>query len=164
MKGRNLGVLRGYTSVNGGHASESGNRGEVQSRERVEVTKSGAQRRFGKGPPRPRLPCAVTHLGLLSTSTPSYFRKQTSPRPRDSPATALRQSPKAPPPGPPLRPRLRAASTAMAARGQGADGAPPSFITAQWKGFPLPREAGLWAAANARRQSAAMSGRGGRST
>lgn len=107
-----------------------------------------------------RLPWAVTHLGLLSTSTSSYFRKQTCPRPRDGPATALRQSPK-PLPRPPLRPRPRAA------RGwceEGGGGAPPCFITVQWKGLPAPRKAGLWVGANPPLRGAATSVRGGRSS
>lgn len=124
------------------------------------TTKSGARRWFGEGPPRPRLPCAVTHLGLLSTSTSFYFRKQMNPAPRDGQATALRQSPK-PVLRPPLRPRPRAARWV---REEGGGGAPPCFLTAQWKGLSASREAGLRAVANLPRPGAASSVRGGRSS
>ena len=135
VKGRNPGSLRGHTWVNGRQASKSSITGKVRRRHH-EVW--GAEE-VCRAPPRPRLPCPVTHLALLGTST--YFLLVRQTRPAHT-ATALRQSRKAVPPPPPLRPRPRPRA-ASAAREEGGDRTPPSFITAQWKGLAFPREAGL---------------------
>lgn len=91
-----------------------GTRGDVQSREPVETTKSGAQRKFGKGPPGPASPApsltsAYSALLLLSTSAnkcaPGHVTARSSP-----PIT------EAVLPRPPLRPRPHAASSVRAAR------------------------------------------------
>lgn len=149
VKGRNLG---GYSGVPQGLMENmpQGTRGRCEGR----TTKSGALRRFGGGAPRPRLPCPVTHLGLLSTSTSFYFRKQAPGHSHRSPPISEGLAAPAA-----LRPRPRAGSAAR----EGGGTAPPSFITAQWPRLPAPGGAGLWAAANPRRRRAAMSVLGGRS-
>lgn len=84
--------------------------------------------------PRPRLRCPVTHLGLLSTSTSFYFRKQAPGHShRSPPISEGLASPAA------LRPRPRAESVARAGGGAAP---PPSFLTAQWTRLPAPGRSG----------------------
>lgn len=105
-----------------------------------------------EGPPRPRLPCAVTHLGLLSTSTSFHFRKQKRPGPRDGPLLSANH-------GRPCLPSRRCGPAPQSV---------PRALCANEVGTgssmfcncPM----GLWAVASLRRRSAPMSVRGGRST
>lgn len=145
-KGGSWGALRGQTKVNGGHASESGNKSMGRNRVPVEAKESRVPGRFGKGPPGPASPAssltsAYSALLLPSTSANRRAPGHVTSRPCSPPITE-----------------------ACASREACLGGAPPSFITAQWKGLPRPREAGLWAGANPRRRGAAMSVRGGRCT
>lgn len=73
--------------------------------------------------PRPRR--AVTHLGLLSTAPPSYFRKQTRP----DHLTPLRLS---------TNRRSPCCCGPAPKHGRTRGRAPPSSITAQWKPLLLP--------------------------
>lgn len=126
IKGWKLGAFRGQKRVNGGRASESGNKREACGTVGVKSKESGT-RRFGKGArgpafPAPSLTSANSALLLPSTSANRRAPGHVTTGHGSPPVTEV-----------------------CASREEGRGGAPPSSITAQWKGLPWPREAGLWA-------------------
>lgn len=87
IKGWKLGAFRGQKRVNGGHASESGNKGEACGTVGVKSKESGTRRRFGKGAPGPAFPApsltsANSALLLPSTSANRRAPGHVTTRPR----------------------------------------------------------------------------------